>query len=132
MKIKLTEPILDYEGKSFQQGTIIITASLIQSIEKGQKEDILQKLKLLLSAPLTFRDVFFTALNSQEEGEKLTVEQKVQMYQITKKVFSGEEPDFTLKELAFIQERVEKIYILPLIVGRVKEVFETNKDINNF
>lgn len=125
MKRKITDPVLDYENKPFCTGQTVVTASLIDAIEKRPKDEVLADLKKSLTDPMTWRDVFNTALNSQAKDEHLTSQDKSQCYQITKKCFATNEPDFTTKEAAFIIDRVEKIYIMPLIIGRVQELFDT-------
>src|SRR3990167_3100579 len=124
MKIKITNPILDYEGKPYRAGATLVTESLIEGIKGSTKEELLAKIQPLLDEPLTYRAVFYQALNSINKDEILTAQDKSKAYEITTKCFSSKEPDFTPSQVEFIIDRVEKVYILPLIVGRVKEALK--------
>ena len=124
MKVKVTNPILDYENKPYQTGATLVTSELITVIEKLSKEEVLQKLKPLLPEPLTYRDVFNTALNTIIKDEVMTGQDKSKAFEITLKCFANKEPDFTTSQVEFIIARVEKVYLLPLIIGRIKEVFK--------
>ena len=101
MKVKITEPILNYSVEP-----------LLDRDEKGK------------DVPLTWRALVFTALNSPARDEVLTAEQKNQAYQITTKVYASSEPDLTVGERAYILERINKIIQSPLACGRAKEFFE--------
>jgi hypothetical protein len=97
-EIKVTEPILDYPI----DGTA-------KPVEAG-------------GGVLTYRDVFNQALNSSAPNEIIPVEQKSKLFQITLKLFSGNEIDLTVDEASLIKGRVGKIYNSPLIYGRVCEL----------
>lgn len=97
MQINLKETIKDYDG------TPLI----------GPKED----------KPVTYFEVLEMALNRQVEREVITAERKNQLYQITKKLYSGNEVDFTPSQLEIIKERVGKVYG-PLIYGRVLDLID--------
>lgn len=93
MKFKITEPIMNYEGKPFMEN------------EK----------------PVTYRAIFNLALNSFQQDEKPTAEEKAQAFQLTMKIFSSNEIDLTVEERALIQKRVDMNYNYPLFIGRTKE-----------
>lgn len=98
MKIKIKEPILDYEGKEIKQ----------------PPED----------KTLTFFDVFINSLNSQMNGEPpLPAETKNKIYQISKKIYASDEPNFTPDQLLLIKERVGKAYA-PMVYGKVCEIID--------
>ena len=124
MKIKVTDPILGYDGNPYQQGSVVMTASLIEAIKIQSKEEVLKQLEKTLQEPLTFRDVFNTSLNTLAKDENLSAQNKSKCYEITKKCFATSEPDFTQSQITFLIDRVEKVYVLPLVIGRVKEIFE--------
>lgn len=96
MKFKVTEGILDYKN---------------QPIKEGEEQ-------------VTYRGVFNMALNSFEQEEKPTSEEKAKCFQLTLKLFSNNEVDLSVDERALIKSRVEKIYNSPLIFGRVTEFLE--------
>ena len=122
MKIKITDPILDYENNPFVEKVTVLKSSIIDVLKRdGSKEDLLLQLGKIFQEPLTYRDVFNTALNSLAKDEIMTAQDKSKSYEITLKCFKTNEPDFTTSQVAFIINRVEKIYNLPLIIGRVKE-----------
>ena len=98
MKIKVTQSVLDYEGKPQISG-------------EGGKE-------------LTWRSVITTALNTTIKDESMTGADKARAYLITVKIHSTEEPDLDLGERSFVLDRIEKVFISPLVYGRAKEFFE--------
>ncbi len=101
MKIKIRASVLDYEGKEI----------LVPEKEGGEK-------------PLTFFEVFINSLNGQTPNEApLTAEKKNQIYQISKKIYSSNEPNFTTEQLTLIKERVGKSYA-PMIYGKVCDVID--------
>lgn len=100
MKINLKQTIRGYEGK--------------ESIENGK--------------PIILRDIISTALNNFLRDEIPTAEVKNKAFQLSIKLYSGNEADFTLDDRAFIKERVDKIFPSPLICGRVAEILEEKKD----
>ena len=96
MKFKVTDKILDYDG---------------QAIKETEDQD------------LNWKRVIHTALNNSTRDEVLTAEIKEKCYQITTKVYKTNEPDLTVSEIAFVLERIGKIYTSPLIIGRSEEYF---------
>jgi hypothetical protein len=106
MKIKVTEKITDYENKP------------VQNIDQQGNP----------TGTLTWRQVIFTALNAMESdpNKQMPEEDKMKAYQITKKAFDSEEPDFNIEEAAFILKNIKRVYS-PLICGRAEEVFENKK-----
>ena len=105
MKLKITEPVLDYQNKPSK------------IIARDGKE----------TGNLTWRDVIFVALNSMDPQEQMSTENKAKSYQIITKAYQTNEPDFTVEERAYIIERIGKFYS-PLVYGRAKEIFEEKKE----
>lgn len=106
MKIKLRDTITDYEGKPVT----------VPNEETGTK------------TPLTYFDVFINSLNSQAPGEMpLTAEKKSQIYQISKKMYQSNEPNFTTNELSLIKERIGKTYA-PMVYGKICDLFDGVED----
>ena len=99
MKVKVTDPVLDYQGESIQ--------------EPG-KDGL---------ATLTWRTVIYLALNQLDAQHQATAEEKLRAYQITQKTYASSEPDFTVQERATILEKIAAIYN-PLVYGRAQELFE--------
>ncbi len=97
MKVLVTNKILDYENKP---------------LKEGDRE-------------LIWRDIIFLSMNTQLKDEILTSEQKQKCYQITTKAYQDNEADYTVEQVAYILERVKKIYN-PLVVGRAEEYFNKN------
>lgn len=97
MRIKLKQPVLNYENKP-------LTAQNS-------------------SETMNFFDVFINALNGQLPNDILTAEVKNRIYQISKKIYKSDEPNFTTEELSLIKERVGKIYA-PMIYGRVCDLID--------
>lgn len=105
MKIKITDPILDYEDKPI---------SLTD--ENG--------LPIKPEKYLVWRTVVYQALNNPKRDETLTAEDSDKSYQITTKVYRNNEPDLTVSELGYILERIDKVYMnSPLIRGKAHEFF---------
>jgi len=125
MKIKIISPIPDYENNPFIEKTIVLKSQIIDALKQGvAKDDIISELEKIFKEPLTYRDVFNTALNSLAKDEVMTAQDKSKCYEITLKCFATNEPDFTTSQVEFIINRVENIYNLPLIIGRVREVLK--------
>lgn len=102
MRIKLDEPIRDYKGQPIK-------------VSETSEEHF------------TYFDVFVNALNNQITGELLTAEEKNKMYQITRKMYSDKNPNFTTDQLTLLKERVGKIYP-PLVYGRVCDLVDGRED----
>ena len=104
MKYKITTPIIDYENK-----TLKISDDEGKPTEKEK----------------TFRDVCYEALNKFLVEEKPTSETTQQCYQLTHRIWSNDEIELTLDQVAFIKGRIKKIFSFsPLILGRSGEFFE--------
>lgn len=102
MKVDVTQILTDYQGKDLTQGP------------KKEK--------------LELRSVISTAVNTMNlQGEKsMTSEEKNKAYQISTRVWSKKEVDFTVEQLAFIKEKVGKVYN-PLVYGRICDIIEKKK-----
>ena len=77
--------------------------------------------------PVSFRTLFYVALNSTLRDEILGAEQKSKIYQLTSKLYKDKEVELTLDERALIKERAAKI-LEPLSYGRVCDVLEDKKE----
>lgn len=98
MKVNLTQPIKNYDGK----------------LIKDEKDK------------LTLKKVLVVALNSQDKNEVITPEQKSKIYQLSLKMYESKEPNFTVDDLSFIKERVGKFWSA-LVYGRVCDLID-NKE----
>ncbi len=96
MKLKITEPVLSYEGKPIKDGT----------------------------REINWRDVIYVALHNFQKDEIPTGEMKAKSYAITTKAYNASEIDLTVNEVAYVLERIDKIYSDPLICGRAKDFFD--------
>lgn len=140
MKYKVNHKILGYDGKPFHDNEIKLDKVLIdgfrKEIERGsitQPSQVLDILKAEVERdPLTIKVVVSHALNSigkNENGgnEVLSAADRHKCYEITTKLFNAKEPDFTEDQVRFIIDRVEKIWLAPIIIGRVNEFFRGTK-----
>jgi hypothetical protein len=99
MKFNVKSEILDYDGKP---------------VKENEKDNA------------TWKKIIFNALNNILPDEKLTAEQKEKCYDLTARAYAREEVEYSVEEVAFILERVKRIYT-PLIVGRAIQFFEGEK-----
>ncbi len=77
---------------------------------------------------ITIRSLISETLNSPvEENEKLTAEDKSKIYQLSVKVYSANEIDFSLDERAFIKERAGKT-LFPMFYGKLCEILEDKEE----
>lgn len=72
---------------------------------------------------VTFRVVFFGALNSFMPDERPTVDLKAKCWGLMQKLFSDNEVNITSDEAALLKERVGLLYP-PLVYGRVCELLD--------
>ena len=108
MKVKVTDQILDYKGKPI--------------LDKDENEK---------DIPMTWRSIVFMSLQNftrDEQQGQIPTDTKIKCHIITERVFSSDEPDLTAEDRTFILDRIGKIIINPLIVGRAKDVFEDKKE----
>lgn len=102
MKINITDTIKNYDGEP------------VVEVDKFQRE-----------TPLTYRQVFITALNNPAKEETFTSEMREKSFEISGKLFAGKEIELTTTQKAYIIERVENIFRdSPLLVGRVKQLLD--------
>ena len=87
-------------------------------IEKGTKKK-----------PLVLRSVISFAINllSAPGAKQMTAEEKNKAYQLSVKVWSKKEVNFTVDQLALIKKRVGEVYN-PLVYGRVCDILEGNSN----
>lgn len=105
MKLDLKEPILNYDGKPYQPSGF--------------------------DKPMTLKDVFQTALTGVINGENLTAEKKNAIYQLSMKLYRKKEINFTAEELTLLKERVNTIYVTPLICGQVADIIDGREQLIN-
>lgn len=100
MKYKVTEQILDYEGKP---------------LKEGDKD-------------LNWRTVIHIALNSKIAGdENLPKDKIIQCYDMTTRAFKSDEVEYSISEVAFLLDRILKTYN-KIVVGRAEEFFNKKND----
>lgn len=120
--------IIGYTGKPLKYNQIEITRELFNALSLLNKEGILKFLdEVVKSEVLTIREVIHAALNSQGKDEHLNSSDKAKCFRITKKIFATKEPDFTPDEIVFICNRVDAIYLSPLVCGFIREFFKNVK-----
>lgn len=101
MRIKVTDPVLDYEG---------------------------QPLKDENDKPIIWRNLINKALNNQIANDDVfTDEYKTEAYQISHKLYMSNEPKFTAQQTATIVKRLKGYYNSPLIFGQAEELFNGKK-----
>jgi hypothetical protein len=105
MRINVTQPILDYEGKP------ITTPEFKDGKQSGERG-------------FTLRDAIVMALNNPVKDETLLAEQKAKIFAITNKVYADKEIKLTVDESAFIKERAGKVDLSALVYGRIVEVLD--------
>ena len=114
MKIKVTLPVVNYEGQPFKKVKLDTVGEPITD-EKGRAE----------YEPQTLRDVFVNAINSQtqdEQSEPRTHEQSMKIYRLTSRIYAKTNVDLDAKERELIRDRVAAIYSpTPAIVGFVTD-----------
>jgi hypothetical protein len=114
MKIKVTLPVLNYEGKPFQKAKLDTVGEPIRD-EKGRTEH----------EPQTLRDIFVNAINSQtpdEQNKPRTHEQSMKIFRLTNRIYAKTNVDLDAKERELIRDRVAAIYSpTPAIVGFVTD-----------
>jgi flagellar basal body rod protein FlgG len=74
------------------------------------------------TVPATVKNALVNAVLSPEQNEKGT--QKVQKYELAKKLFSAEKDvEVTAEEVVLMKRRVEELYS-PLVVGQLAEMLK--------
>lgn len=73
--------------------------------------------------PLLLDKVCVNAVLSEIPDEKTTGEQKLQRFQLAKKIYGAGEIDVTAEEIVLLKDKIGKLY-LPLVVGQVFEILE--------
>lgn len=118
MKINLNQVPNNYEGEPLQ------AADEKNPLKNEKGEFVYEDGKQVFHLkPLTYRVIFSIALNTWLKDEQPTAEDKGKIYQLSTKIYSSDEPDFTVDDLAFIKERVGKVHNA-LIYGRVSDLLE--------
>ena len=111
MKIDIRQAIVDYEGKPITE-----TQSDPENSDKSVQ----------VTKPL--REYFSTALNSFVSSETLTPEDKSKAYEISTKLFASNEPNLTSEQITFLKDRILKVFISPLVCGRLIDILEQNDE----
>ena len=79
-----------------------------------------------VQVPETLRSYLLRALNNkaQTETEPSGAEQAARRYQLSIKLYAGNDVELAHAECTLLQERIAAIYDSPLIVGRVGDLLE--------
>lgn len=117
MKLNVKQPILDYEGNP-----------LMVNKTNPDGSPVYDENKKMIQVAETLRSYLVTALNNivQGENETFTVEQKAKVYALTTKIYKSKEVNLTVDDLAFIKDRVGKVYGA-LVYGRICDILEGNE-----
>lgn len=99
MKIKVLETLKDYENN--------------EVTDKDSNGNVFG---------ITIRKCIFLALNNPAKDENMDSGTKEKCYDLTKRAYDSIEPEFSTEELAFIADRIGKVIVSPLLVGRFKEI----------
>lgn len=99
MKIKVTTPVLEYNGDKLYQ----------DPPTNKKMYDI--------------RTAIIAAINYIEQGEVLTAEEKNKIFSISTRVWAHADVDLTIDDLSFIKEKAGKS-LFPLYYGRLLEVID--------
>ena len=105
MRINTLGTIKNYEGKD-----------VLSEPQPNKKQE-----------PVTLRDIFTNALNSQSQNEIIPAEKKAKIYQLTTKLYKSKEVDLTSSEIVLIEEQVAKFYNA-MVYGRVLEALGDFKE----
>lgn len=92
------------------------------SVKNIKGEDIAQG-----GQPVTFRDIFYQALNNLTQGEQPDPAKSAKSYGIMQKIFAADEVNLGVEEAALIKERAGKLF-LPEVYGRVCEILDGTGD----
>lgn len=99
MRINVTETLKDYENNE------------VTDRDANGKEVV-----------ITIRKCIFLALNNPSKDEVMDGSTKEKCFELTKRAYDEESPNFTTEELSFIADRMGKVIVTPLLVGRFKEI----------
>jgi hypothetical protein len=95
MRVKVTDQLIDYEGRKLVDGT----------------------------EPVTFRRVFVTALNTFSDTDRPNPQQMALIYSLSNRLYENADVELTLEEAALIKDRVGKTFN-PLVYGRTVDLLE--------
>lgn len=104
MTVDLKTVLLNYKGEPIK---------VLDANKEGDQEE----------KDLTLKDVFAVALNTIVDNESQTAELKNKIFQLSVKVYAGDDVELTVDDAAFIKERVGKVYN-SLVYGRTCEVLD--------
>src|SRR6478735_8738511 len=115
MRLNVTQPVLDYEGRP-----------LMVNQTNADGSSVIGEDHRPVQVPETLRSYLVLALNNkaQTETEPIGTEQAAKRYQLSTKLYAGNDVELTHAECTLLQERVAAIYDSPLIVGRVGDLLE--------
>ena len=116
MRIDVTQAVYDYEGKPISKNKTDAKGKLVLDADNRPVQE-----------SQTIREFFTTALNSATQNETFTAEQKAKAYQISLKLWAGKEANLTLDDRAFLKERINLIFINPMLCGRLCDILEGNE-----
>jgi len=129
MKIKINDPIKDFEGdpvrKGYGKDIQNLFNKFIGIVNKNSGSDIANKIsdefsEAVVSENLTYKSVIVNSLMSQKESKgKKDLEAD---YDILKMIYDSKQPDIDKSTAKKIYDRICESYSNPLIIGRCKEM----------
>jgi len=129
MKIKINEPIKDFEGDSIKKGFGKDVENLINRLIGVVKDnhgaesanDVAREFnEMAMSDNLTYKSVIVNSMMSQKESKgKKDLEAD---YDILKMIYDSKQPDIDKSTAKKIYDRICESYSNPLIIGRCKEM----------
>jgi hypothetical protein len=119
MKIDVRQIVKDYAGKDLTENE--------PTEEKGRDGKTTIR---TIKKPITLRTLLASAIQRQKPNADptkplpaRTAEEQAKIHQLCLKLFNHNKVEFTPKEIAFIQEKVEELDV-PIYTGRVSDIFE--------
>lgn len=94
MKRNLDAPILDLEGRPFEDQATLKTVS------------------------------FLAATASLPSDQNLSVSSKLELYSLAQKLHTGGEVDLTAEEISLLKDRIGKTFASVIVIGRAFELLE--------
>jgi hypothetical protein len=116
MRLKMKQPVLDYEGKP-----------ILVNKANADGSPVLGKDNRPVQEPETLRSYLVISLNNkaQTETEPIGAEDAAKRYQLSTKLYAKNEVELTSKEVVLLLDRVGIIFVdSPLIRGRISDVLE--------
>lgn len=75
----------------------------------------------------TLQSVCFVALTTpQEDDGSLNAETKMSLYRLAQKIVKGGEVELTAEEIALLKDRIGKVFVHVVVLGRAFELLEAD------